>query len=182
MTIESNDKQLKYANAKASNIKMLILDVDGVMTDGKLYFAEDGVESKAFNILDGHGIKMLQKTGVEVAIVTGRKSEMVATRAGNLGISTLIQGREDKLTAVHEIIEAKNLTLEEVAYIGDDLPDLKAVRQVGLGISVPNGYSLVKQHADLITTANGGEGAVREVCDLIMAAQGNLTKALEPYL
>lgn len=165
----------------AKKIKLLALDVDGVMTDGQLYFAEGGVESKAFNILDGHGIKMLQSTGVNVAIVTGRTSEMVATRAKNLGIKNLIQGREDKLTAIKEIISDLNLQLNQVAYIGDDLPDLSAIRQVGLGITVPNAYPLVKQHAKYITHAKGGHGAVREVCDIIMSAQHTLEALLQTY-
>ena len=173
---------MKDIAEKAKSIKLLLLDVDGVMTDGRLYFSENGIESKAFNVLDGHGIKMLQATGVEVGIITGRQSEMVKRRAGNLGIAILLQGREDKLTAVNEIISAKGLSLKEVAYIGDDLPDLSAIRQVGLGISVPNGYKLVQEQAQLITEARGGEGAVREICDMIMEAQGTLTKALDAYL
>ncbi len=166
----------------AKKIRLLLLDVDGVLTDGRLYFAEDGIELKAFNILDGHGIKMLQATGVEVGIVTGRQSALVARRAANLGITILLQGREDKFCAVEEILAEKKIALSEVAYVGDDLPDLAAIRNVGLGMTVANAYALVKQHAKYVTQARGGEGAVREVCDFIMRAQNTLEAELEKYV
>ncbi|MCX4025725.1 HAD hydrolase family protein [Endozoicomonas sp. SM1973] len=167
---------------KAQAIKLLGLDVDGVMTDGRLYFTADGQEFKTFNILDGHGIKMLQSTGVKVAIITGRETTVVAKRAKDLGIELLLQGREDKRVALNEIRQQLQLDWNEIAYLGDDLPDLPAIQQVGLGLSVPNGYWLVKQHADGVTQTLGGAGAVREVCDFIMSAQNTLQPALTPYM
>lgn len=167
--------------AKARQVKLLGLDVDGVMTNGLLYFMPDGQEFKTFNILDGHGIKMLQATGVKVAIITGRETAVVAKRAKDLGIELLLQGREDKQVALNELREQLNLEWSEIAYLGDDLPDLPAIKQVGLGLSVPNGYSLVRQQADGVTQTLGGQGAVREVCDFIMSAQDTLQQALTPY-
>ena len=167
---------------KAKPIKLLVLDVDGVLTDGKLYFSNSGDELKAFSSLDGQGIKMLQSSGVEVAIITGRQSELVKRRAQNLGIKQLIQGREDKLTALDELRLNVGVDYPQIAYLGDDLPDLAAIRKVGLGMTVANGHSYVAEQADWQTRASGGDGAVREVCELIMRAQGTLLGAWEQYL
>jgi 3-deoxy-D-manno-octulosonate 8-phosphate phosphatase (KDO 8-P phosphatase) len=167
---------------KAKAIKLLVLDVDGVLSDGRLYFSNSGDEIKAFSTLDGQGIKMLQRSGVEVAIITGRSSELVKRRANNLGIEHLIQGREDKLTALDELIATVEVNYSETAFLGDDLPDLAAIRKVGLGMTVANGHHFVVEHADWQTQARGGEGAVREACELIMRAQGSLRAALETYL
>ena len=167
---------------KAKAIKLLVLDVDGVLSDGRLYFSNSGDEIKAFSTLDGQGIKMLQRSGVEVAIITGRSSELVARRANNLGIEHLIQGREDKLTALDELIAMVGVNYSETAFLGDDLPDLAAIRKAGLGMTVANGHHFVVEHADWQTQARGGEGAVREACELIMRAQGSLRAALEAYL
>lgn len=167
---------------KARSVRLLALDVDGVLTDGSLYFHADGSESKAFNSLDGHGIKMLQASGVEVAIITGRRSKMVEQRAQALGIKTLFQGREDKLVALKSIQESKQLSWSQIAYCGDDLPDLSAIRAAGLGITVPNAPEYMVQYADMCTNRKGGEGAVREVCDFIMQAQGTLQDAIDHYL
>ena len=167
---------------KAKAIKLLVLDVDGVLSDGRLYFSNSGDEIKAFSTLDGQGIKMLQRSGVEVAIITGRSSELVARRANNLGIEHLIQGREDKLTALDELIATVGVNYSETAFLGDDLPDLAAIRKAGLGMTVANGHHFVVEHADWQTQARGGEGAVREACELIMRAQGSLRAALEAYL
>lgn len=167
---------------KAQTIRLLALDVDGVMTDGRLYFAEDGQEFKTFDTQDGHGIKMLQQSGVTVAIITGRNTKLVERRARNLGIAHLLQGREDKLVALHELITNLGLALEQVAYAGDDWPDLPAIRAAGLGVAVANAHAAVREHADYVTTLPGGRGAVREVCDLIMQAQGCYDDALAPYL
>ena len=167
---------------KAKAIKLLVLDVDGVLSDGRLYFSNSGDEIKAFSTLDGQGIKMLQRSGVEVAIITGRSSELVQRRASNLGITHLIQGREDKLTALNELIATVGVNYPEIAFLGDDLPDLAAIRKVKLGMTVANGHHFVVKHADWQTQARGGEGAVREACELIMRAQGSLRAALEAYL
>jgi 3-deoxy-D-manno-octulosonate 8-phosphate phosphatase (KDO 8-P phosphatase) len=167
---------------KAKAIKLLVLDVDGVLSDGRLYFSNSGDEIKAFSTLDGQGIKMLQRSGVEVAIITGRSSELVKRRANNLGIEHLVQGREDKLTALDELIATVGVSYSEIAFLGDDLPDLAAIRKVKLGMTVANGHHFVVEHADWQTQARGGEGAVREACELIMRAQGSLQAALEAYL
>lgn len=167
---------------KARLIRLLALDVDGVLTDGSLYFHGDGSESKAFNSLDGHGIKMLQASGVEVAIITGRRSKMVEQRAKALGIKTLFQGREDKLVALKSIQESRHLEWSQIAYCGDDLPDLSAIKASGLGITVPNAPDYMVQHADMCTHRKGGQGAVREICDFIMQAQGTLQDAIDHYL
>ncbi len=175
-------KNLTLAQEKARHIKLLILDVDGVMTDGRLYFSEQGEIFKAFNILDGLGIKLLRSSGVEVAIITGRKSGALDKRTSDLGIKYLWQGREDKRVALDELLAELSLGYSEVAHVGDDLPDLPVMQTVGLGIAVANAYSFVTRHADWCTTAKGGEGAVREACDFIMSAQGTLEIQLNRYL
>ncbi len=167
--------------AKARGIKLLALDVDGVLTNGSLYFGNQGEELKSFNILDGLGIKLLQDNGVSVAIITGRQSTLVAKRASDLNIKYVIQGREDKLTALNELLKKLNLTLDQAAYMGDDLPDLAAIIQCRLGITVASAYPFVKDIADWITDKSGGEGAVREVSDLILSANEKLNSILESY-
>ena len=167
---------------KARQIRLLALDVDGVLTDGCLYFTEDGQEIKTFDSQDGHGIKLLQKTGIVCAIITGRTSQLVERRARNLGITLLLQGREDKLVALKELSEQLSIPLEEMAYVGDDWPDLPAIRAAGLGVAVANAHREVRRYADFVSLATGGRGAVREVCDLILEAQGRYDEALAPYL
>lgn len=167
---------------KAQAIKLVAFDVDGIMTDGRLYFTSLGDEIKAFNVKDGLGLKLLRDTGVEVAIITGRTSELVNRRARDLKIGKLIQGREDKKLALQELLQQEGLTPNQVAYMGDDLPDLAAIRLAGLGVTVADAMPIVRQHADLITAAKGGDGAVREFCDWLMLAQGNLNATVEPYL
>ncbi len=167
---------------KAKAIKLVAFDIDGIMTDGRLYFSSLGDEIKAFNVKDGLGIKLLRQTGVEVAIITGRNAELVNRRAKDLKIEKLVQGREDKKVALQELVARTELTPEQVAYMGDDLPDLPAIRYAGLGVSVSDALPLVKEHADIITQSKGGDGAVRELCEMIMDAQGTLSKAMEPYL
>lgn len=167
---------------RAQAIKLAIFDVDGVLTDGKLYFLVDGSEFKTFNTLDGHGIKMLIASGVSTAIISGRKTPVVERRAQNLGIQHLYQGREDKLVVLDELLGELGLSYEQVAYLGDDLPDLPVIRRVGLGMAVANADAFVRQHAHAVTRANGGEGAAREFCELIMRAQGSLEAAQTAYL
>lgn len=167
---------------RGKNIKLAIFDVDGVLTDGRLYFLEDGSEFKTFNTLDGQGIKMLIASGVATAIISGRKTPVVERRAKNLGIEHLYQGREDKLVVLDELLGQLGLNYEQVAYLGDDLPDLPVIRRVGLGMAVANAATFVRQHAHGITQARGGEGAAREFCELIMSAQGSLEAAHTAYL
>lgn len=167
---------------RARGIRLLALDVDGVLTDGRLYYLEDGSELKSFDTQDGHGLKLLRQSGVELAIITGRRTNLVARRAENLGIPYLYQGREDKLVALRELAATLNIPLDAVAYVGDDWPDLPAIRAVGLGIAVANAHATVREHADYVTALAGGRGAVREICDLLLKAQGNWDAALAPYL
>ncbi|MEE2729259.1 MAG: HAD-IIIA family hydrolase [Pseudomonadota bacterium] len=169
-------------HSKAHNIRLVAFDIDGIMTDGRLYFTSLGDEIKAFNVKDGLGLNLLRKSGVEVAIITGRTSELVSRRARDLKIDKLVQGREDKKIALEELMQRENLTADQIAYMGDDLPDLPAIRYAGLGVTVADALPIVKQHADFITEAKGGEGAVREFCDWLLQAQGNLDQVLEPYL
>lgn len=167
---------------RITRIKLLLLDVDGVLTDGHLYFNNQGDEFKAFNTLDGHGIKMLQKSGVKVGIITGRTSELVARRARDLGIEILVQGREDKWEALKEILGLHPYSLDEIAFMGDDWPDLAVMTRVGLALSVANAHVSLVKHSHWQSSLRGGEGAVRSACDLIMQAQGTFEAALAPYL
>ena len=166
----------------AKNIRLLLLDVDGVLTDGRLYYDETGNELKAFNIQDGLGIKLLQSNGIDVGIITGRSSALLTRRAKELGITRIIQGREDKLTALQEMLSEHPMEMHEIAFLGDDLPDLAVIKRVGLGATPANGNSFVARHADFQTQAAGGYGAVRELAELILQAQGKLQPTLEAYL
>lgn len=159
---------------KARLIRLLIIDVDGVLTDGSLQFDNRGEEYKTFNSLDGHGIRMLLQSGIEVAVITGRKSGIVEHRMGDLGVSHLYQGQRDKLPAFEQLLNATGLQPEQTAYIGDDLPDLAVMRRVGLAIAVQNAHGFVKQHCDWVTSNRGGQGAVREVTDFILQSQALL--------
>lgn len=167
---------------KARAVRLLVLDVDGVLTDGRLYFSEDGQELKTFDTQDGHGIKMLQNAGIQCAIITGRNTQLVARRAANLGIKHLLQGREDKGVALKALSQELHIPLDEIAYMGDDWPDLPAIRMAGFGVAVANAHRELRRYADLVTTAVGGRGAVREICDLILESQGLYEQALAPYL
>ncbi|AKH68863.1 3-deoxy-D-manno-octulosonate 8-phosphate phosphatase, YrbI family [Spongiibacter sp. IMCC21906] len=167
---------------KARQIKLLAMDVDGVLTNGSLYFGNSGEEMKAFSILDGLGIKLLRDAGIRPAIITGRSSTLLERRAAELKIDLIYQGREDKLVALEELRADLGLEMAEIAYVGDDLPDLSAIIKAGLGITVANGHSFVARHADWQTDAAGGSGAVREICELILKAQGKLNQAWEQFL
>jgi len=168
--------------AKATNIKMVIFDVDGVLTDGSLFLGDDGQEYKAFHSKDGHGMKMLQAAGVTIAIITGRTSEVVRIRMQSLGIEHVFQGIHDKREAYEQLKQAIGLENDEIAYVGDDVVDLPVMTQVGLAITVADGHELVKKHAHWTTANGGGRGAAREVCELLMDAQGKLDAALREYL
>jgi len=165
----------------ARQIKLLLLDVDGVLTDGRLYFGNNGEELKAFDIQDGLGIKLLQRAGVQVGIITGRVSALLQRRADELGMQPVVQGREDKLTALHELLQTLPVEMHEIAFIGDDLPDLAVINRVGLGITVANGNAAVAASALWQTSRNGGNGAVREAAEMILSAQGKLDDALAAY-
>ena len=167
---------------KARKVRLLIVDVDGVMTDGGLHFDNAGEEYKTFNSLDGHGIRMLLECGIDVAVITGRESGIVRHRMGELGVRHIYQGNRDKLPALEELLAACALDAEQLAYVGDDLPDLPVMRRVGFAIAVHNAHSFVKQHSDWVTTAPGGRGAVREVTDFILQSQALLGDKQDSYL
>lgn len=167
---------------KIKPIRLVAFDVDGVLTDGGLYLSDSGDEFKRFNSLDGHGLKMLRTSGVELAIITGRRSKCVELRAKNLGIQRLYQGVEDKWEAMQTLLAETQLAPEAAAFMGDDVIDLPVMRRVGLAISVPAAPQLVRENAHYVSQREGGHGAVREVCELIMAAQGTLASQLAPYL
>jgi len=168
--------------ARARNVRLLVLDVDGVLTDGKLYFTNSGEEMKTFSTLDGLGIKLLMGSGVIVAMITARSSQLVADRAANLGVKLLFQNCNNKLATLENLLQELGLQMAQTAYIGDDLPDIACIRRVGLGISVPNGHLTAKEQALCVTNAAGGHGAVREVCDWIMQAQNTFEQAVVTYL
>jgi 3-deoxy-D-manno-octulosonate 8-phosphate phosphatase (KDO 8-P phosphatase) len=173
---------MKDINEKAARVRLLIFDVDGVLTDGSLFVGDDGQEYKAFNSRDGHGIKMLLKYGVEIAIITGRTSQVVEHRMANLGITHIYQGKLDKLPAYEELREKLGISAEETAYVGDDVVDLPVMRRVGLAIAVQDAHPLVRQHSHWQTPSRGGRGAARDVCEMLMEAKGVLADELGRYL
>jgi 3-deoxy-D-manno-octulosonate 8-phosphate phosphatase (KDO 8-P phosphatase) len=156
----------------AERIKLLIVDVDGVLTDGGIILDNEGNELKRFHVRDGHGIKMLMRAGIEVAIVTGRESEVVKRRAAELGIKIVHQRSKVKLEAYEEILKETGMSDEQVAYVGDDIVDLPVMRRAGLSVAVADAEEYVKKEAMVVTERPGGGGAVREVTDLILRAGG----------
>lgn len=167
---------------RAKHIKLVIFDVDGVLTDGSLFYGDDGQEYKAFNSRDGHGMKMLQQSGVQIGIITGRTSDVVNHRMRNLDVNHIYQGQLEKLPAFEELIKKLGLQTEQVAYVGDDVVDLPIMLRVGLAISVPSAHELAKKHAHWITTQAAGAGAARDVCEMIMKAQGSYDAVMEKYI
>ena len=155
----------------AKKIKLLILDCDGVLTDGKIYFTSEGTETIAFNVYDGYGILHLKNAGVEVAVISGRKNSAVQHRLTQLNIQHVFLGHFDKITAFNRLIELVKIPLDHIAYVGDDLPDLDIMKKVALPITVPNAMDAIKAVALMCTQKKGGDGAVREVCDFICEAQ-----------
>lgn len=156
---------------KAKRIRLLICDVDGVLTSGLLYFDAKGEALKAFNVRDGLGLKLLQQHGIAVAIISARQSAIVAARMQELGVEHVYQGQANKLLAYQELCTKLKLSASQIAYIGDDLPDIPVLQQVALAITVPDAPQQVKAHAAWITQAAGGNGAVREVCDVLLSSQ-----------
>lgn len=167
---------------KAQHLKLLILDVDGVLTDGRLFFDNQNLEYKFFHARDGHGIKLLRQSGVEVAVISGRKSDSVEQRLKSLGITHIYQGQEDKTIVFDELLKILDIKPEQAAHMGDDVLDLPIMKRVGLSIAVADAHFAVRDYADFCTELAGGTGAVREVCDAIMQAQGNLQSILDSYL
>ena len=170
------------AHEKAKLVRLLIVDIDGVLTDGGLQFDNRGEEYKTFNSLDGHGIRMLLDSGIEVAVITGRQSKIVDHRMGELGVKHIYQGNRDKLPTFEKLLLDTGNEASQAAYVGDDLPDLPIMQRAGFAIAVQNAHGFVKQHCDWVTTACGGHGAVREVTDFILHAQGLLEEQQNGYL
>lgn len=170
------------AITRASRVRLMIFDVDGILTDGSLHYGPDGELIKTFNVLDGHGIKLLQQSGVAAAIISARKSPIVARRAADLGIAHLFQGVHDKREAFEQLLALTGIETEACGFVGDDVIDLPILLRVGFAASVPNGHPEVKTRVHHVTHATGGSGAARELCDFIMRAQGNYEAALAPYL
>lgn len=160
----------------------MIFDVDGVLTDGRLYYTDSGAEMKAFSTLDGHGIRMLMSSGIEIAIITGRRSQVVSHRARDLGISHVLQGVAEKRPAFLDLTASLGLAPESCGYMGDDLVDLPVLTRCGFAATTREAPEIVKRHAHFISTQPAGAGAVREVCETILKAQGKLDAALAPYL
>jgi len=172
----------KDLQERMRRLKLMIFDVDGVLTDGTLYYSETGAELKAFNARDGHGIKMLKESGVEIAILSARRSRAVDARAAELGLTLVEQGAGDKGKAFEGLIARARVPAEAAGYMGDDLVDLPALSRCGFAASVPEAPESVRKRAHLVTRASGGRGAVREVCELIMRAQKTLDRAVARQL
>lgn len=166
----------------AAKVKLLLFDVDGVLTDGRLVIGDDGLEFKAFNSRDGHGIKMLQRNGIDVGIITGRTSDVVNHRVKDLKIRHVYQGCKEKLPVYQKLINKLKLKPEQTAFVGDDVVDLPILLRVGLAVSVQNAHPLVKQHAHWVTPSIGGYCAAREVCDMLLHAHGLYHTEMQRYL
>jgi len=168
--------------ASLSSIELILSDVDGVLTDGGLFFDNEGIESKKFHIRDGLGIKLWQRAGCRFGILTARTSQIVRLRAAELGVDLVRQGFENKLPAAQEMIRQLRLSPEQVCYVGDDLTDLPVLRYVGLGVAVADASPDVRERADLVTTLGGGQGAVRELIESLLRAKGRWDDLIEKYL
>jgi len=168
--------------ARAARIKLMIFDVDGVLTDGSLHFGPDGEMMKTFNVHDGLGIKLLQESGVQTAIISARRSAITARRAQDLGFTHVHQGGHDKLTPFRELLALTGLTEEQCGYIGDDVVDVPLLKRVGFAVSVPNGRPEAQALSHLVTQAGGGKGAVREICEFLLRAQDNYERVMAPFL
>jgi len=179
---ESEPQQPNQLAINLADIQILVMDVDGVLTDGTLVINADGSESKGFNSLDGHGIRMWQRAGLKVALLSGRGSEPTQRRAQQLEIDHCIQDCHNKLPALKELAEKLGLTAEAIAYIGDDLTDLPSIRYAGFGVAVANAVDEVKRYADYVTTRPGGSGAVREVIEYILKSTGRWQQLMNRYL
>jgi len=167
---------------RARGVRLMIFDIDGVLTDGRIFYTDSGKEMKAFSTQDGHGIRMLMASGVEVAILTGRRSDVVGHRARNLGIVHVLQGIDDKRSAFLGLAESLRLKAVQCGYMGDDVVDLPVLTRCGFAASTREAPEVVRQYAHFVATQAAGGGAAREVCELVMRAQGTLEAAIAPYL
>jgi 3-deoxy-D-manno-octulosonate 8-phosphate phosphatase (KDO 8-P phosphatase) len=171
----------KNIQEKLKKIKMLVLDVDGVMTDGRIIMDSDGREMKNFNVRDGHGLVMIQRHGIQVAILTGRTSTVVEHRARDLKITEVYQGALNKKEVFDRILQKNNLTAEAIAYMGDDIVDIPVLKMVGFSVAVADAVDLVKKTVDYITVNSGGQGAVREICEMLLMSQGYWNEVAARY-
>ncbi len=167
---------------RARHIQVLALDVDGILSDGRLIFSNNGEETKAFDVRDGLGMKLVQDCGVKIVIITGRTSNIVKQRMDSLGVDLVVQGREDKGIALAEACRQLGVQPTDCAYMGDDWPDLGALAMAGLAVTVPNAHHEVRRRVHLVTQASGGRGAVRELCDVILQAKGQYDTMLQHFL
>ena len=170
------------ARERASRIRLMAFDVDGVLSDGSLFYTDEGVEIKAYNSLDGLGLNLLRKAGIKLAIITGRNTPNVEVRMKHLGIDLVFLGSRNKLETMHELLARLGLKPEEAGFMGDDIIDLQVMAACGFSAAPADAHELARQHARLISSKNGGRGAVREVCEFILEAQGKLDAVLAPYL
>jgi 3-deoxy-D-manno-octulosonate 8-phosphate phosphatase (KDO 8-P phosphatase) len=167
---------------RAERIRLVVFDVDGVLTDGSLFLGDDGQEYKAFNSRDGHGMAMLRDSGITLAVITGRRSEVVRIRMQGLGVAHVHQGCQDKLSVFLELRAALGIDATQAAFLGDDLMDLPVMRRVGLAVAVADAHPVVREHAHWCTPSRGGRGAARDLCELILRAQGKLDALVQAYL
>ncbi|KAF3998723.1 3-deoxy-manno-octulosonate-8-phosphatase KdsC [Glaciimonas immobilis] len=181
-TITATISVSSEVTTRAARVRLMIFDVDGVLTDGGMLFGADGEALKRFNVHDGLGIKLLQQAGIATAIISARTSAIVSRRASDLGITHVYQGAHNKNLAFAELLTHTSLRAEDCGFIGDDIIDLPILSRAGLAVSVPNGHPEVKSRVHYVTQASGGHGAAREVCDLILRAQGKYEAALAQYL
>ena len=177
----SGPRVREEAGGKAARVRLFLVDVDGVLTDGGIIFDGGGVETKRFHVRDGHGIKMMQRAGIEVGFITGRTSDVVRIRAEELGISIVRQGVFDKVSAWREILEARRLSPEESAYVGDDIVDVPLLRQVGFSAAVSDAEEYVRSEADFVSSRPGGHGAVREIIEFVLKSCGAWERVSEKY-
>ena len=173
---------MEEALTRAKRVRLMIFDVDGVLTDGRIYYADSGEEMKAFSTLDGHGMRMLMASGVEIALLTGRRSGIVGHRARNLGIERVLQGIDDKRSAFLQLAASLELEPAQCGYMGDDVVDLPVLTRCGFAASTREAPEIVRRHAHFVATQPAGAGAAREVCEAVMRAQDTLEAALAPYL
>ena len=173
---------MRDALDRAKRVRLMLFDVDGVLTDGTIYLSERGEEMKAFSVLDGLGLKMLSASGIVTALLSGRKSKVVALRAKEIGVPHLLQGVDDKLDTYRRLLRKLDLAEEETSFMGDDLPDLPVLRRCGLAFSVPNAPELVRSNVHHVTRSSGGRGAAREACEFLLRARGTLENQLRTYL
>ncbi len=173
---------MKTLSEKAKSIQLFVMDVDGVLTDGKIIYTSEGKEIKTFNVKDGLGIKLLKNIGIKTALITSRESQIVEKRGKELKIDFIYQNEKDKLKAINEILKKTGLKYENVLYIGDDLVDLPVLKRVGFPVCVPSAPKIMKKNCIYITEKEGGDGAVREVVDVLLELREEYNKAIQEYL